>query len=380
MSKRFLLTLATLIIIGGAALVAVFLTKGYTFSPESGRIVGTGIISVASLPDGASIYLDGHLTSATNTNIGNLPPKTYKVKISKEGFIPWEKEVKVLEGLVTEIKATLFPSLPTIYPLTYNGVENPILSPDGEKLAFAVPLDPNSSKQKGGIWVWTMTSQPISLARGGQPQQIVQSSPSLDFSQADLRWSPDSKSILLTLQEGGKEGEIYQRNYVLSIDKFISLSDLRDSTPNIAATLKDWAEAQKKENEGRIALIKDLKVKEIASNSARLPDGQAQIKWAPDEKKFMVEAKVYDLENKEEYSLPQALDYLWLPESKHIILVQEGKVAVSELDGGNFAEIYAGKFEDNFVFPWPDSSRLVILTSFATSTASKPNLFGINLK
>lgn len=374
MSKRFVLTLATLIIIGGAALVAVFLTKGYSFSPESGRIVGTGIVSVTSLPDGASIYIDGHLTSATNTNISNLPPKNYKVKITKEGFIPWEKEVKVLEGLVTEVKATLFPALPTIYPLTWNGVENPILSSDGEKLAFAVPfLQDGHSRQKGGIWVWTMSNQPISLARGGQPQQIVFSTGGLDFTKSKIRWSPDSKSILVTLQEGGAEGEANQRNYLLPIDKLTSASDLRDLTPNIAATLKDWDEEQKLKEKARLELIADAKVREIASSSA-------QIKWAPDEKKFLAEAKVYDLEEGEEYVLPQALNYIWLPNSKHIVLVQVGKIAIAELDGGNVAEIYAGNFEGTNIFPWPDSSRLVILTSYATSTASKPNLFGINLK
>lgn len=374
MSKRFLLTLATLIIIGSAAGVAVFLTKGYSFSPESGRIVGTGIVSITSLPDGASIYIDGHLTSATNTNISNLTPKIYKIKITKEGFIPWEKEVKVLEGLVTEIKATLFPSLPTIYPLTWSGVESLTLSPDGGKLAFAVPfLNDGHSVQKGGIWVWTFTPQPISFARGSQPQQIVQSFQRLDFTKSNIKWSPDSKSLLVTLQEGGVEGEANKRSYLLPVDKLTSPSDLRDLTLNIAATLKDWDEEQKAKDEARIALITDLEVKKIASSSA-------QVKWAPDETKFIASGKVYDLEEGKDYTLSQALNYIWLPDSKHIILVQEAKIAISELDGGNVAEIYAGNFEGPNIFPWPDSSRLVILTSYATQTASKPNLFGINLK
>ena len=90
--------------------------------------------------------------------------------------------------------------------------------------------------------------------------------------------------------------------------------------------------------------------------------------------------RVYDLEERQYYDLPQALAYYWLPESTHIILVQEDKIGIVEFDGSNVAEIYAGKFEPEFVFPWPDSSRLVVLTSFATSTASSPNLFGVNLK
>ncbi len=67
------------------------------------------------------MYLDGHLTSATDDNINSLEPKEYDVEIIKEGFIPWKKRLKINEGFVTEVKATLFPAIPTIYPLTFSG-------------------------------------------------------------------------------------------------------------------------------------------------------------------------------------------------------------------------------------------------------------------
>ena len=392
------------------AFAAVFFVKGYTFSPKDGRIVGTGIISVTSVPDGASVYIDGHLATATNTTISQLSPKSYTIKIVKDGFIPWEKKVEVAEGLVSEIKATLFPALPTIYPLTNNGAVSPILSPDGQKLAFAVPfLTDSRSRQKGGIWVWTMTSAPISFARSAEPHQLVTSTENLDFSKALIRFSLDSTEVLVTLQEGGLSGEANQRNYLLPIDRQTSLSDLKDITPMRTGTLKEWEDDQKTKDESRIAAISDLKIKQIAS-----PSATNQIKWSPDETKFMVinktqeknsksgnySAKVYDLSSgqvtskktttpvtrqpallgNKEYGLPDALSYQWLPDSKHVILVHEGKINVAELDGSNVAEIYAGKFEGTDVFPWPDSSRLVILNSYATSTASQPNLFGINLK
>src|SRR5581483_5211609 len=100
MSKRFIFTIVTLIIIIAIASVAVFLAKGYRFSPKTGSITGTGILSITSMPDQASVFLDGHLTTATNTNINSLIPKEYDVKITKEGFIDWEKKVQVKEGLV----------------------------------------------------------------------------------------------------------------------------------------------------------------------------------------------------------------------------------------------------------------------------------------
>ncbi len=377
MSKHFIITILTLIVIGIGAGAAVLITKGYSFSPKEGRLVGTGIMSVASLPDGASVYIDGHLTSATNTSISSLSPQKYDVKIVKEGYIPWQKQIEVRESLVSEVKATLFPALPTIFPLTFNGAGSPILSFDGQKLAFSVPYNSDiRARQKGGIWVWTMISAPISFARGAEPHQLVASTASLDFSKAKLSWSPDSKQILVTLQEGGTAGDANTRNYLLSYDQSTDVPSLRDVTPTISSTLKGWEDDQKTKDQIKILAIKDLQIQKIASGSGVI--------WSPDETKFIVQErndkKVYDLSSPLQYNLPKALVYSWLPDSKHVILVNEEKISVAEFDGANEAVIYAGKFQDNFVFPWPDSSKLVFLTSYSTPTASTPNLFGINLK
>src|SRR3989344_812285 len=376
MSKKFVITIATLIIIAIAASVAIFLAKGYTFSAKEKRIVGTGIITISSEPDSASVFIDGHLTTATNATISSLPPKSYSVKVVREGFIPWEKQVSVQEGLVTPVKVTLFPAIPTIYPLTYNGVASPTLSPDGSKLAYVVPV---SAGKKAGVWVWTQTSnQPISFARSAEPHQITQNIIA-DFSKAFLRWSGDSKQVLAT---------VGNNNYLLEADKLNS--EPRDVTPILKATIQTWEEDSKSKNEARVLTVRDAAIRQIASSSA-------DVRWSPDETKFMVveegipetksgetlsteTAKVFDLENKKEYQLPPAKVHTWLPDSRHIVLIEEGTISVADLDGTNKAVIYAGSFLDSFVFPWLDSSRLVIISSFPTPTASEPNLYGINLK
>ena len=172
MSKRFIITITTLLIIVISAGIAIFLAKGYSFSTTEKRIVGSGIITIKSVPDAASVYIDGHLTTATDATISSLSPKTYTIKLIKEGFIPWEKQVTVKEGLVNDIKVTLYPAIPTIYPLTFTGVVNPILSPDGSKLAYVVSSQ-NVSAKKHGVWVWTMVNnQPIAFARSAEPHQI----------------------------------------------------------------------------------------------------------------------------------------------------------------------------------------------------------------
>lgn len=373
MSKKFIITIVTLIAIAVLAAVAILLAKGYTFSPTEKKIVGTGIIAISSEPDSASVFIDGHLTTATNATISSLSPKNYSVKVVKEGFIPWEKQIAVKEGLVTEVKVTLFPAIPTIYPLTFNGVSAPTLSPDGGKLAFVVPLSAGSANKKAGVWVWTqIRNQPISFARSAEPHQIAQNTIT-DFSQATLRWSADSKQVLAT---------VGNNNYLLESDKLNS--DPRDITAILAATLKSWEEDTRSKDEARILAIKDLTMRQTASSAA-------VIRWSPDETKFMAgkatdknkpnpDFKVYDLEDRKEYPLPPAKDHTWLPDSRHIILVEDTTISIVDFDGTNKAIIYAGSFQDDFVFPWPDSSRLVIISSFPTPTASEPNLYGINLK
>lgn len=357
MSKRFIATLVTLVIIAVAAGVAIFFAKGYTFSTQDKRIVGTGIINISSEPDAASVFIDGHLTTATNATVSSLKPKNYSVRVVKEGFIPWEKEIEVKEGLVTPVKVTLFPSIPTIYPLTFTSVANPVLSPDGSKLAYIVPKD-----KKAGVWVWTLVrNQPIAFARSAEPHQIA-SSQFIDFTSATLRFSPDSKQVLAT---------IGSQNWLLNADNLNS--DPRDITPILDATLKSWEEDVEAKETVRVAAIKDANFRKIASDSANL-------RWSPDETKFMTDSKVYDLEEEKEYKMPDANAHMWLPDSRHIIMVEKDTISVLDFDGTNKAVIFAGSFLDNFVFPWPDSSRLVIISSFPTPTASEPNLYGINLR
>lgn len=357
MSKKFVITIVTLLIIAIAAGFAIFFAKGYTFSTKERRVVGTGIITVTSEPDSASVFVDGHLTTATNATISSLPTKTYSIKISKEGFIPWERQVEVKEGLVTELKVTLFPAIPTIYPLTFSGVSTPVLSPDGSKLVYI-----STGGKKPGVWVWTMAkNQPIAFTRSSEPHQIATNT-FADFSKASFKWSADSKQVIATVGTS---------NYLLNADSLNS--EPRDITAILDATLKGWEEDTKAKEAVRIQTIKDVKLRQIASDSAK-------INWSPDETKFATDTRVYDLVDGKDYSLPSAKAHIWLPDSRHIILVEDGLVSIIDFDATNKAVIYAGKFDDSLVFPWPDSTRLVVISSFPTPTASEPNFYGINLK
>lgn len=409
MNKRFALTLLTLFIIFGATALAIFLAKGYRYSTKTGMLTGTGIISITSVPDQASVFLDGHLTTATNANISSLIPRDYDVKITKDGFIPWEKQVTVKEGLVSQVKATLYPAIPTVYPLTYNGVEGLVQSPDHQQLAYIVPessdlneasLSAVTTLKKSGIWVWTMSNGPLSFAGGPEPHQVATLIPGVDYSKATLRFSPDSSQILVTLPD---------RSLLLDVNKSNDFG--QDITAILQPTLVEWAQQQQTQDTAKIMAIKNPQLRQEASSAAVL-------KWSDDGTKFLYCTiscdtdkslfKVADLSSNHTFTLKSGGTYNWLADSRHLYEVESpgmpspnpaqttsneampnsipeqlfpmGRISVLEFDGSNVDDIYAGNFDPSSVYGWPDYSRLVFISAVPTATGNKPNLFGVNLK
>ena len=71
--------------------------------------------------------------------------------------------------------------------------------------------------------------------------------------------------------------------------------------------------------------------------------------------------------------------YQWLADSKNLIYSQDdGSVKVIGYDGTNGAVIYSGNLAEDFLYPWPDGSKLLILTSFSPNSPN--NIYAIDLK
>ena len=68
----------------------------------------------------------------------------------------------------------------------------------------------------------------------------------------------------------------------------------------------------------------------------------------------------------------------WFADSNYLLFVKEGKVQIVAYDGTNNTTLYSGPFEESFIYPWPDGSRVVILTAFSPDTPK--NLYSIELK
>ncbi len=135
-SILFLICLSLFLII---APLIIFYSQGYRFDFETKKITQTGGLFLNILPKQSEIYLDGKLVKKTDFFFGsafieNLLPRKYNVRVKKQGFFPWNKDLEIKEKQVTDAKnIILFPENPKLNLLT-KGVENFWFSPNGKKI------------------------------------------------------------------------------------------------------------------------------------------------------------------------------------------------------------------------------------------------------
>ena len=194
--KRVVIFFGVLIFVSIASYFAIRFARGERFDFNDRSIKATGLLVATSLPDGASVYIDGKLKTATDDTL-NLAPGEYQVEIKKDGFHSWQKNLQVEKELVTNADVHLFSTFPSLTSLTYTGAADPVISPDGDKVAFSVAT---ASASKRGLWVLDISGRVFGFNR--QPRQIIKSAAGgRDFSLGELQWSPDSKQILVTLKD-----------------------------------------------------------------------------------------------------------------------------------------------------------------------------------
>lgn len=419
------MTRPTLAIIGAllflivATFLAIFLARGYTFNINTQSVSQTGILVVTSDPNGATVYIDGKLETATNTTL-NLPPGTYDVKITLDGYSPWEKKVTIKKEEVFKTNAFLFPKFPDLRPLTLTGAINPAISQDGTKIAYSVA---SASAEKNGIWIIDLARSPLPgpLGTGADIRLIYATNPSLDLTNSRFLWESDGKQLLSYLPSpdlATKSGSLDTTNatnaaMTIKLAYPLNPDQLNSSlTPLFSADLIDtFSQWQKLESTTQKAEMAKLS----PDLAGFLATTAGKVEFAPDETKILYQAStsgsfahflsaslpgsnptpetrsltignwyVYDIKEDRNYyvsdcSLPNT-SCQWFPSSRHLLFANKTQIWVSEFDGTNSAVLYAGPFLPGFITVWPNWSKIIILTSLNNTAGIGENLYTINLR
>lgn len=448
--NRLIIFFAAVIFVALGAFAVIRWAKGYR-PTINGLTKGTGLLAANSFPKGAEVYINSRLTTATDDTL-NLEPGEYYIEIKKDGFHTWAKTIIIKEELVVQTNATLFPTAPSLTPLTFIGAINPVPAPDGNSIVFAVASA--SATTKNGLYVQTLSSNPLALNKS--PKQIAKNSTLYDFQQASFTWSPDSSEIVASFPSGS--------NLLLDASRSNNTEDFLDVTVRLPSIFADWEQEIARTERAELIELPEF-IMSIATRSA------INVYMSPDAKKVLYQATeeltipeqlipsvlavntqpefrtikpgnfyVYDLTEDRNYliqettlddssasvytlrkilileniltpippvelgstnsairsittgkSITEALrafdaqyssihvsNLQWFPDSLHIILTTDQGIEIIEYDTTNRVTIYSGPFDHSFVYPWPDSSRLITLIQFSPDIPA--NLYSIKLK
>lgn len=392
--------MSTIIIVGAIGLFISYYARGYRLNLSTFKFEPNGILVIKSEPDGASVYINGELKTATNATLP-LSPGTYDVEIRKDGFSGWYKRLTIQKEIVTSATASLFKNAPSLSPETFSGAGDPVVSPDGTKIAYT---------DDGGLWILDTFSLPLGFSN--DPKRITDG----DLTGATYLFSPDGRQVMLNIS-----GSIF----LLATGTFTPQAQRVNVASSITSTIRQWKTQEATKNNALInslppalADILSRKVGALSfspdaqmilyttSSSATIPDNliaplpgastqkqqrtlqtnQTYVYDIKEDRNFLVSADPVLLGSvtSSDYSAtPSAQPNLpvarWMPDARHVLFAQDAQISVMDYDGTNSQPIYTGSYVAPFAFPFRNSTEIMILTNLGASS-STPNLYTLTVK
>jgi len=184
--------------------ILVLYAIGYRYDFENKSFRQIGMIILKSKPDNANISVNNKYKSETPFRIKNLLPNEYAIKVSKDGFNSWEKNLSVESKKVTwASNIVLFYEKPEINKLSDIALNKFSISPNYKKIIAS-----SDHNNDFGIWLIDIESKqsekiyPIS-------EDVHQISPVTNNTKySNFKWSPDSKKIILSIKDDELENSL----------------------------------------------------------------------------------------------------------------------------------------------------------------------------
>jgi len=391
--KNFLFIATISLLIITATILVSLLARGYKLNISNGIVLSpSGLLSLTSSPKPASVFINDRLVTATDDTL-NLPPGIYDIKISKDGYLPWQKTLTVKKEVVSPTDAHLFRSAPILEPLSLSGAINPSVSPDKSKIAFAVASA--SATTNNGLYLAELNNS-LPLGTRNTPKLIKPNTFFIDWTQAQsFTFSPDSNQILVTFTNA---------NYLIELTNLNK--PLYDITAQLPLIMEEWQQKEEEIIQTHLSSLPPQIIPFISTQSAN------HIQISPDKDKVLYLASidgnletniitpppsqstqtqqrqikpnifyVYDIKqdtNFEIEDLGSIENPFWLPNSQNIVFAQQEKVNIVEYDNTNKHTLFVNKLKSNIIAAWADGTKLVTLTT--AFSGAQDNLYTIVIK
>lgn len=394
MPTRLVTTILIPILLVVTTIVVIALARGWRFNPQDREFSPTGILSATSEPDGAQVFVNGKFTGATNSNI-SLTPDWYNVSISKEGYFPWERKVRLQGEVVVKTDAVLFLRNPSLSPLTATGVSNPILSPDGTEIAYiASPSATASIGQsvfeeeltRPTLFVYDLSYRALPFSKNPRPYEgtLTQLLNEWDTEatiarEVSLRKMPKEFTTVATnsmklLSFSPDDTKVfYEATVAATLARAINPAfvGVRETPEERELTTGAYYVYDVKEdrNYNVTSVVGSL----IAKTKTPTPTPKPTRKAVPTPSLTREEKLLIDYQ-------ATLLPVFWLGTSRHLVLVDGSTIGAMEFDGSNKVTVYAGPFENGYVFPHPSGRQVIIMTTFNPAFSPIPSLYTLNIR
>ena len=171
-----------------AAPMIILYSQGYRLDWDEKRFSQVGAFYFSVVPTRAEVFVNDQSIGKTTFVLGttltkSFVPNTYQIRIQKQGYHPWEKQLEIFSKQVTEGKhITLVPLNPTFVVLQDNVLDF-WLAPNKTE----VLLQKSNSQNTWTLVLWDIQRNTV---------YPLYESPHLQDEIQDVQWAPNSNSFL----------------------------------------------------------------------------------------------------------------------------------------------------------------------------------------
>lgn len=166
-----------------SAPLVVLYTAGYRLNFTHLSLVKTGLLSITTIPKGATVYLNEKNRATTPTILENIMPGIHKIRLEKNGYLTWEKNLEIKEQETTFApKVILFSDEKTILEEKQNFF-TAIFDPSGYQLAYVLG-------EQGWWEIWNKNLN-------NDEKKLLWRLPQNQVDNLKLFWSANGKNLLI---------------------------------------------------------------------------------------------------------------------------------------------------------------------------------------